>query len=410
MATGSPSTFYLPSGQQVTLPVVPTTYADEVAAPSASPALGSRVRATTLANDVTAGVAWLASRPFFVGYQGSAQSVPNATNTAISLDTEQIDNYSGHSDSVNLSRWYPPQSANISAGFHDYYLATGLVKLSSSSTGAVFIAGTRLTGGNFVEGVKIPSTAGHAVNMWTADIVEVAAATDYIELMTWQNSGAAVNTAVGGGTCSYAMHRWVGSNRWATQPLPGTPHTWAAGDQITAAATGASPAGGVKVPLNTELNSYLTFLLSPPVVKLTSGGTTQSIASSTTAWTSIQFPVKSIDNYGYWSSGANSKITVQRAGLHTIIGFAALDGIASQTGYVACRLSVNAGARFIPGMAVVPESAASSGGTRVAVCITDRFAANDTIELQVQQNSGSALTVTSGTTQAARLLAVWEAL
>lgn len=410
MAGGLPSYTLLPSGQQLLLPAAPTTYQDEVPPPSAAPVKGSLVTATELGNDMTAGIAWLASRPFFCAYQTVVQSVANASNTALTLDTEQYDPYLGHSDSVNTSRYYPPLSSNINLNFHDYYLATGLVKLNSAATGAVFIAGTRLTGGSFIEGVKIPSTAGHAVNMWTADIVEVTSASDYIELMTWQNTGAAVNTVVGGGTCCYAMYRWVGSNRGATQSLPGTPHVWAANDQVTAAATGASPAGGVKVPLNTELNAYLSFLLNPPVVKLTSAGTAQSVASSTSVWTSIQFPTKSIDNYGYWSSGANSKITVQRAGLHTIIGFAALDGIASQTGYVACRLSVNGGARFIPGMAVIPESAASSGGTRVAVSITDRFSLNDTIELQVQQNSGSSLTVTTGTTQAARLLAVWEAL
>ncbi len=409
MAIGTTSYFLLPSGQQIQLPTTPTTYVDEVPAPAASPAKGSLVTATELANDMNAGVAWLAARPFFSGYQLNAQSIPANTWTAVSIDTEQYDPYLGHSDSVNTSRYYPPVSSNISAGFHDYYLATGSVKWASTLTSAnAGIAGTRLTGGTVIEGCKLAGASGHNIATWAADIVEVTAATDYIELTAYQNTAGALSTSNGAGALPWMQCRWVGTNRLGASALPGTPHTWADIDQVTAAATGASPKGGVKVPLNTELAAYLNFLYGPPLARLTSQTTAQSIASSTSAWTSIQFPTKSIDNYGGWSSGANTKYTVQRAGLYTIIGFAALDGLTSQTGYVACRLSINGGARFVPGMAAAATS--SNIGNRVVAKCTDRFALNDTVELQVQQNSGSSITISNGANNGSRLLALWEAL
>ncbi len=409
MATGVQTTYLLPSGQQVTLPTTPTTWVDEVAAPAASPVAGTAVTATELANDVTAGVAWLASRPFFCGYQVATQSIAASTWTPINLDTEQIDTYQGHSDSANASRYYPPQSANISAGFHDYYLVTGSVKWTSTLTSAnAGIAGTRLTGGQVIEGCKLGGASGHNIGCFTADIMEVTSLNDYIELTAFQNTAGALSTSSSAGSLSHLQTRWVGTNRWGTFALPGTPHTWASNDQITATATGASPAGGVKVPLMTELNAYLKFLYAPPVARLTSQTTAQSIASSTSAWVSIQFPTQSIDNYSGWSAGANTKYTIPRAGLWTIIGFAALDGLTSQTGYVACRLSVNGAARTIPGMSVIPTT--SNIGNRVAAICTDRFAANDTIELQIQQNSGSSITISNGAGNASRLLALWEAL
>lgn len=409
MATGVQTTYLLPSGQQVTLPTTPTTWADQVAAPAASPVAGTAVTATELANDMTAGVAWLASRPFFSGYQTSAESIPASTWTAVSLDTEQIDNYFGHSDSANPSRWYPPQSANIQAGFHDYYLATGSVKWASTLTSAnAGIAGTRLTGGTVIEGCKLAGASGHNIATWTADIMEVTASTDYIELTAFQNTAGALSTSNGAGALPWLQCRWVGTNRLGTFALPAAPHVWASNDQVSAAATGASPQGGVKVPLNTELAAYLNFQYGPPLARLTSQSTAQSIASSTTAWTSIQFPTKSIDNYSGWSSGANTKYTVQRAGLYTFIGFAALDGLASQTGYVACRLSINGGARFVPGMAAAATT--SNIGNRVVAKCTDRFNAGDTIELQIQQNSGSSITISNGAGNGSRLLALWEAL
>lgn len=409
MAQGVQATAYLPSGQQVTLPLVPSTYVDEVPAPAAAPRFGTRVTATRLANDVTAGVAWLASRPFFSGYQTSAESIPASTWTAVSLDTEQIDNYQGHSDSANTSRYYPPVSSNISAGFHDYYLASGSVKWVSTLTSAnAGITGTRLTGGTVIEGCKLAGASGHNIATWTADLIEVTSSSDYIELMAFQNTAGALSTSTGAGALPWLQCRWVGTNRWATQPLPGAPHVWAAVDEFSATATGATPGGGVKVPLMTELNSALTFQYGPPLARLTSQSTAQSIASSTSTWTSIQFPTKSIDNYSGWSSGANTKYTIPRAGLWTIIGFAALDGLTSQTGYVACRLSINGGARFVPGMAAAATT--SNIGNRVVAKCTDRFNAGDTIELQIQQNSGSSITISNGAGNGSRLLALWEAL
>ena len=409
MAVGTQANFLLPSGQQVQLPTTPTTYVDEVPAPAAAPAKGSLVTATELANDMTAGVAWLASRPFFSGYQLTTQSIANTTWTPINIDTEQIDVYAGHSDSVNTSRYYPPVSANISAGSHDYYLATGYVKWGSTAPfGQDLIGGLRLTGSaTIVESCKIAGASGHNMSCFVADIMEITSSSDYIEMMGWQQTGSALSTASSAGSLSSLQCRWVGTNRWATQPLPGTPHTWADIDQVTAAATGASPKGGVKVPLNTELKAYLGYLYNPPVARLTSQSTTQSIASG--AWTSIQFPTSSIDNYGGWSSGANTKYTVQRAGIYHLIGFAALDGVTSQGGFVGCRWSINGGARFIPGMAVAPANSTTTG-SRVVADVHERLNLNDTVELQVQQTSGGSLTVSNGAGNPSRLLAMWEML
>ncbi len=405
---GSVVPFTAPSGAQYTLPRVPNTYVDEVPAPSATPSLGSRVGGLGLEEDITCAIAWLGSRPFFVGYQTGTQSIANQTWTPIALDSEQIDSYAGHTDQTNTGRYYFPLSGNIGASYPDYYLATGVVKWSSSApTGKDLIAGMRLTGGTTVEGCKIGGASGHNVGAFAADLIQ-AGNNDYVELMGWQESGAALSTAASAGSLSSLQVRWVGSNRLATQPLPGTPHVWANNDQITATATGASPAGGVKVPLMTELNSHLAYLYNPPLAKLVTTSTTQTIASSSTAWTSYQWTAASIDNYGGWSSGANTKYTVQRAGMYHLIGFASLTGVSAQAGYVASRFSINGGSRFIPGMAIPPANNTTTG-TRVAAIVHDRFNAGDTIELQVQQNSGSTLGI-GGLNDGSKLLVIWEAL
>jgi hypothetical protein len=152
-------------------------------------AAGIRLTAAIYQSDVTDAVNFLANPPDFVGTQTVAQSLANATWTAITLDSEQLDSYNGHSTSSNTSR-YVCQVAG-------WYTVSGTVCFASNVSGPrgarIQVNGTAMEGlASFMQTVSAAADAGMTTP--TRDVV--LAVNDYVEVAGYQNSGGALNTAV----------------------------------------------------------------------------------------------------------------------------------------------------------------------------------------------------------------------
>jgi len=168
----------------------------------------------------------------------------------------------------------------------------------------------------------------------------------------------------------------------------------------------------VNVPLNVHIRDTLRFLIYPPIVRLSSFGSSQTIPTGAGTWTSFQLPTATVDNYTGWSSGANTKYTCQRAGLYSVYGLAAVAESATATGFRAARIlhTIAAGGTAIYGGHSSQAATASSAGTQLPVLAKIRMAVNDTLELQLTHNEVGALTVKTGSGDHARLIAVWRSL
>lgn len=402
---GTGANIYLPDTLYVQLPVDPRTWVD-----SAAGVRGDELRAPLLERDAGSATAWHRQRPLFQGIATLAQSIPNNAFTAITGLSELIDNYAGHSDSTNTGRWYAPNTSSDGNLGGDWYLCTGYVPFNDNAAASVHIAGLRVNGGGTIqEGGRIPGGSGHAVDTMVVDLVQLSGgANDYVELVAYQNSGAATNTVASGKTPSLTV-RWVAADpTWsgfAAPALPAVPHTWTGTDIVT-----GSSAGAGKVPLNAELRDAVRFLHNPPIARVTANGTSQTIPSGSGTWTSVNMTAagETVDTYGGWSSGTPSRYVCQRAGLYFIAGFVNLiESGGTNNGYRATRLLVN-GTTPYAGWTSIPQTSGNTGTGLYATGLI-RMAAGDYVEVQAQQTHGSSLSLYSGSGNSSRIVAVWMA-
>lgn len=138
-----------------------------------------------------ADIAFLKIPPAFVSTQIVAQSITSSTWTSITLTatgTQAYDNYSGHSNSTNTSRYTAPITG--------WYTVAGVVSFAQNGTGE---RGSRLA----INGTSVSGTAGFVAAL-SSNVTSVVTATrdiflnlnDYVEVQGWQTSGGALNTAV----------------------------------------------------------------------------------------------------------------------------------------------------------------------------------------------------------------------
>lgn len=410
------SLMYLPDGQQIWLPRQPQTWVDAAAGVQGSP-----LRARTLEIDAGSAVAWHRQRPLFQGIQTLSQSIASSTWTAITPLAELIDNWSGHSDSANPSRYYVPDT-NSDGTAGDWYLCTGLIPFSSSDAAHPFTAAFAINGGTPYEGGKVPSGTGHGVTTMAIDLLQMSGGNgDYVELIGRQVTGSNVTTVVTG-KCPVMTVRWVCANpawTYATTPgLPAAAHTWLGTDYPTADLTGTAPDGGAYVPLNRELRDRISFLHSPPIARLTSAGTSQTIPNGG-VWTSINMTAESVDNYnGHSTSSNTSRYVFREAGLYFVAGLASIsegDGGGVNTGYRSVRLLQTfaaGGTQAYQGWTTLPQTGSGTTGTAIWAVAHIRASVGDYVELQMAQtqtNATTSRTVLSGSNNCSKLLVVWMA-
>lgn len=153
-------------------------------------------------NTIGNGGTFLTNPPVADLYQNTVQSVPNATNAAVLFDSTTQDTYGGHSNVTNTSR-YTAQVAGT-------YWVSGIAVFAINGTG--FRAASLAKNGvnNTVTGcfATAATQTGYYTTALICGFVQLAAG-DYVELVTYQTSGGALNTAVGSGQCSSMKVWWA---------------------------------------------------------------------------------------------------------------------------------------------------------------------------------------------------------
>lgn len=149
--------------------------------------VGDIASAALLNTNIRDALNFLLNVPLFLGTQNNAQALPGniAVSTPIALDNNLIDTYSGHSTSVNNSRYVAQQTG--------IYLLTGSVSLASTS--GVFV-GAFFKNGNLIAGTQVTgnATAGITTSIAPAPAIVQLNAGDYVYMGA--NVSVAVNTQV----------------------------------------------------------------------------------------------------------------------------------------------------------------------------------------------------------------------
>ena len=134
-------------------------------------------------------LAFALNPPSFVGYANTSQLLPNASWSSLAIDTTSYDNYGGHSNSTNNSR-YVAQVAG-------WYMVNGIYAPQAGNSSG-FRAGRLTVNGNPVLGgasySATPTTAECSVVTPTKEVFLNVG--DYAEVQGWQNTGGNYNTAI----------------------------------------------------------------------------------------------------------------------------------------------------------------------------------------------------------------------
>jgi hypothetical protein len=133
---------------------------------------------------------FLLAPPDFVGYQGSAQSVPNSAWTPLAIDNTVVDTYGGHSNVTNNSRYV------CQTGVPGYYTVCGVYVPAGNASG--FRAIRMQVNGSPVLGASayIPSNGSVDTGVVTPTRDVFLNVGDYVELAGFQSTGSALNTAI----------------------------------------------------------------------------------------------------------------------------------------------------------------------------------------------------------------------
>jgi hypothetical protein len=143
----------------------------------------------TILNGIRDALTWSQNPPLYAGIQTASQSIPNTAWTPLSLDTAQVDTYTGHS-STNPSRY------TCQTGAAGYYMACGVYAPIANSTGfravrlqtngtAVIAGASYLPNNGSVEMGVVTPTKPFWLNVG-----------DYVETAAWQSSGGALGTSL----------------------------------------------------------------------------------------------------------------------------------------------------------------------------------------------------------------------
>jgi hypothetical protein len=129
------------------------------------------------------GVGYLMSPPSFRAHSEAVQNLLDGQWISLNLETEEFDNYGGHSTTTNTSR-YTCQVAGL-------YLVSGIAAFASNTNGwravRIQLNGTSTVHGSFVK--TLPVSGGSAA-VGTTCMVQLNVG-DYVEVQGNQNSGVA---------------------------------------------------------------------------------------------------------------------------------------------------------------------------------------------------------------------------
>lgn len=149
------------------------------------------------------GTLWVPVMPgaLFFGRQTVSQNLPNAASTAVTFDTEDIDNLSGHSGgtpsryTAQVAGWYSVEGGGSFAAN-----GTGIRTVQITKNG-VDVPGS---------GTSLPASAALSLRMTTRKVLVSAIVGDFFEITMFQNSGGILATAVTSTEQASFVVQWVG--------------------------------------------------------------------------------------------------------------------------------------------------------------------------------------------------------
>ncbi|MFJ8606381.1 hypothetical protein ACIRH0_04205 [Streptomyces sp. NPDC093675] len=132
------------------------------------------------------------NEPAFLGTQTIAQSTANNVWSTLTIDTEQVDTYGGHSTTTNSSKYV--------AQVDGWYIVCGVVSMSANASGQrgarIHVNGTVVQGST---GLIATVTSGSVTGVATPVRAVFLATGDAVELGSFQSSGNPLATAVAAG-------------------------------------------------------------------------------------------------------------------------------------------------------------------------------------------------------------------
>jgi hypothetical protein len=150
-----------------------------------NPATGT-VAPATWGDQIHSNLEFLIDPPGCSVFDSGTQSIADLTQTAMLADSENFDNDAMHSTVTNTSR--------ITCQTAGRYLLTANVSFVANATGRREVR-FRVNGSTIINGILYTS---HGTDIWRGSVCRtvVLNATDYVECMVHQNSGAALTAAL----------------------------------------------------------------------------------------------------------------------------------------------------------------------------------------------------------------------
>ena len=143
------------------------------------------------------------NRPLCIARQSVAQVVATSTFTPITMDTETLDRDNQHSTVTNTDRV-------VIGNTLGWYRVSGVVSFPGSATGtriaAIYLNGSPISSTGYT---RIGANASFTAIPVSA-IVQATLATDYVQVIAWQDSGSSLTTPVVGTWASITVE-WIGS-------------------------------------------------------------------------------------------------------------------------------------------------------------------------------------------------------
>jgi hypothetical protein len=122
--------------------------------------------------------------PTFSAYGTGGQSLPSATTTKLTINTEIFDTNNNFDSTTNYR--FTPTIAG-------YYQVSGAITWATSATG-YGLASIFKNGAEFKRGSSSPLISNLNVSQNVSTLIYLNGSTDYIELYAYQNSGTTVAT------------------------------------------------------------------------------------------------------------------------------------------------------------------------------------------------------------------------
>jgi hypothetical protein len=127
----------------------------------------------------------LATKDYAIAYHNTTQSIASGSATAVALNTEQADGAGFHDNATNNSRLTVP------AGKGGLYLVGGAIRFNTAAAGTRRYLGLRANGTTVLGEFEQPATASFPTCFGA--VVVFLSATEYVEMLAFQDSGGAVN-------------------------------------------------------------------------------------------------------------------------------------------------------------------------------------------------------------------------